>query len=904
MILLLLLVLWFPSLSSAATYYISPTGSNGNAGTSEAAPWLTFAYAIANSACGDSILLLDGTYGDGTSTGKISLNGRVCSQGLEFAFIAFNQRKAKIFDNGTSIAVNIVNSAYITIDGLLMRSTDNSGATGGTGRPFQATDSHHLILRNNVFSNPNRYGNTGATTLIRVTDALLEDNETYVFHRHCVTAIPGERIVVRRQYCNPRGGRISGGYNEAAGLGGADALFSMYPCKDCILENSIADGTTHRMYLNEENATFSGSILMSGAKVLGSICYKCDYGNGIFLSGRLLADINHTPQNITVRDVAMVDHASTANAIRSSDGINIAFDHLSILGTGVGLNGFVSDDSATGATGAALSFTVKNSIVTQMSNFGFRNSISGATWSGNYLTAYNNGTNFSPALPSNWGTTSTSDPDLGTCKLWTPDGSANKGTGENGSDRGATILYRYVNGVLTNIPLWDPTTGAFPYGEADADGLNRVSGQSLFDIHTRLNVHTGGCSFPAGYGTGGGGGGASTVVKGTTAASGLTTTATPLTWDHTITASQDRLLACVGLWHSGFNVGSVSGIDVSGQAMSLVKRQVSSPDAYRAVEMWELASPTNGLRTITVTLTGNISGALGRSMEFDATSGLNTATGASTAGTGTSLSVTALTNTNELVTDCTVSSKSVTFTHGTDQIGYDSLSHDTQSLRLEASTQNGSAGGVMSNSTGGAVLQAKVAVSLIAGTPDPSSGAVLTGTQYQIFNGFGHEDTVAQAAAKNTQARIGPEGFARIRGEIEASVAVTEPFTPALYCNKNGGAYAAVADTFGSNIFRYYGAGPESTDHPIPATGSGTIQKLNTGQFLGGVVLRDSTTAYVVPALSPGQRVELEAAVQFNGAANDVVNCRWYNSNGTALAYGANGTASILITPAGAVAGY
>lgn len=903
MMIFFLLILAFPSLAGATTYYLSPTGSNSNSGTTEAAPWLTFAYAIANSACGDNLLLLDGTYGDGTSTGKVNLNGRVCSPGLEFTIQAFNQRKAKIFDNGTSIAVNILNSAYIVIDGLLMRSTDNSGATGGTGRPFESRDSHHLTLRNNVFSNPNRYGNTGATTLIRVTDSLLEDNETYIFHRHCVTAIPGERIVVRRQYCNPRGGRISGGYNAAAGLGGADALFSMYPCKDCVLENSIADGTTHRMYLNEENATFAGSLLMSGAKVLGSICYKCDYGNGIYLSGRNVADTNHTPQNITISHVAMVDHGSGGNAIRNSDGINITVDHLSILGTGVGLNGFVADDSATGASGAALSFTVTNTIITHMSNLGFRNSISGATWSGNYLTAYSNGTNFSPALPSNWANTSTSDPDLGTCKLWTPDGSANKGTGSSGSDRGATILYRYVNGILTSIPLWDTTTGAFPYGEADADGLNRVSGESLFDIHTRLNVNTGGCSFPAGYGESGGGGGASTVVKGTTAASDLVTTATPLTWDHTISASQDHLLACVGLWHSGANVGSVSAIDVSGQAMSLVKRQVSSPDAYRAVEMWELASPTNGLRTVTVTLTGNISGALGRSMEFDDTSGLNTETGASTAGSASSLSVTALTNTNELVTDCTVSSKSVTFTHGTDQTGYDSLSHDTQSLRLEASTQNGSAGGVMSNATGGAVLQAKVAVSLIAGTPDPSTGAVLTGTQYQIFNGFGHEETVAQAAVKNTQARIGPEGFVRIRGEIEASVAVTEPFTPALYCD-DGLGYVPVADTFGSNIFRYYGAGPESSDNPIPATGSGTTQKLNTGQFLGGVVLRDTATAYVVPALSPGQRVELEAAVQFSGVAGDVASCRWYNSNGTALTYGANGTASILITPAGAVAGY
>ncbi|MBI5673452.1 MAG: hypothetical protein HZC50_09480, partial [Nitrospirae bacterium] len=57
-----------PTLS--ATYYISPTGSDANPGTL-AKPWLTFAYAIdpARATCGDTLLLTNGTYGDGTSTG-------------------------------------------------------------------------------------------------------------------------------------------------------------------------------------------------------------------------------------------------------------------------------------------------------------------------------------------------------------------------------------------------------------------------------------------------------------------------------------------------------------------------------------------------------------------------------------------------------------------------------------------------------------------------------------------------------------------------------------------------------------------------------------------------------------------------------------------------------------------
>lgn len=897
-----LVLLLAPVSVQATTYYLSPTGSNGNSGLSQAAPWLTFAHALTNTVCGDNLLLMDGTYGDGTSTGKLFIDARVCTAGTEFSVSALNQRKAKIFDNGQGYALRVRNSAYINLDGLYVRSQDNDylTTTAELGEVFFIETSHHINARGNLSRNPNRYGNNHTFVAYRSQDVLFEDNESYVFSRHCVSAGESERVVVRRQYCNPRGGKIPGGFSAGGmPIGSGDAVMSMYPCKDCVLENSIADGTESPMFLNEQNANFAFSVLQSGSKVLGSICYKCNAGNGVFPNGRNVADLNHTPQNSIIRDVAVIEYGSASSAIKCQDCVNATIDHVTVLGAG-GATGISSNDSTAGGTAAQNSIFLTNIIVSGVTGSGL--SITGHnTWSGDRITSNGNGTNFSPALPSNWTNTSTASPDLGTCKLWTPDGSANKGTGTGGSDRGATILYRYVDGILTTDPLWDLGTGEFPHGADDLDGTNSNSAISLKGFHARVNVNSGGCSFPSGFG--GSGGGSSTVVQGTTAESDLVTTATPLTWSHTIAASQDRLLVCVGLWDAAANVGSVSSIDVSGQAMTLVKRQVTTP-GYRAVEIWGLASPTSGTRTITATLTGTIVGALGRSMEFDATSGLNTAVSATTPGIGSALSVTAPTNTNELIADCTVSSKSVTFTHGADQTGHANLLHDTVSLLLAASTQDGAAGGVMSSTAGGSVYQAKVAVSLIAGTPDPSTGAVLTGTQYQIFNGFGDESTVGAAVAKNTQAQIRPEGFVRIRGEIEASVNTTAAFTPALYCSRNGGGYVPVMNTFNSNVFRYYGAGPTATNNPIPETGSGTLQKLSSGNYVGGAVLRDSTTSYVIPGLSPGQRVEMEAVVQFNGTASDVITCRWYNSNGTALAYGTNGTASILITQPGAIAGY
>lgn len=506
---LILLMVYLPVLpAQSEIYYISPTGSNTNPGTS-ARPWLTFSYAISPSraTCGDTLLLMDGTYGDGTGTGKISIS-LTCTSGSPLIIRAVNQRKAKIVDNGTGIAVQIVDAAYIVVDGLYATSTDNTAGLGtSNGRPFQIRRSNHVIFRNLLGKNPNRYANTHIFPTLNSQDILYEDLEGYVFHRHCATGWQSTNMVVRRLYCNPRGGRISGGFQDFNGLGSADSAFSMYPCKDCIIENIIADGTTHAMYLNEMNATFGGSTLMSGSKVLGSICYKCNYGNGIYMNSRNGTGLNYASQNITVRDVAMIDYDTpSGQGIRVSDGVNVLLDHITILSNpavGGTQHGITTDDRTKyGSTAAENSVTITNVAISGVEDLGIR--ISGFNaFSGSNIFVHNTTTPFTPSAGHpNWTKESTTAPGMGTCKLWVPAGAPGKGAGTGGSDIGATILYRYNNGVLSTTPLWDPRTGEFPHGAEDADGTNRVPGESLFDIHKRLNVNTNGCLFPKNYGNG------------------------------------------------------------------------------------------------------------------------------------------------------------------------------------------------------------------------------------------------------------------------------------------------------------------------------------------------------------------------------------------------------------------
>ena len=485
----ILLFLTYSPIAHAATYYIAPNGSDGAAGSSSA-PWKTFDRALGSSGawCGDTLVLLDGTYGDGTGTGKINLQGANCTPGNELTIKAQNSRQALIKDDAQSRAVDVVKSAYVIIDGLYARSTDKQGKTDGG--PFRIDRSHHVTIRNSIGVNPNRYANVPVYSALNSQDLLYEDNEAYLFHRHCVTGWESERVIVRRQYCNPRGGKIPNGFSAGGqAMGTGDAVFSMYPCSGCILESSIGEGP---MFLNEMNATYGENILLSGSKVLGSICLGCKAGNGIHLNPRKHPGLDHTPQNILIENVAIVDHKAESPAIRASNVVNLVVQNVTLSGAG-STTGISLDDVGEGAAANQLSATVRDTVAMKFNSTGFNQeagTYSSLTTSNLY--SYDNGT----AARGNWGNVSTSDPGLGSCKVFVPDGSPLKGKGANGTDTGANILCRYENGVLTQTQLWNWQTGQFPCG-AIVRGVNDIAGDSCADVHKRLNVNTNGCNLPA-----------------------------------------------------------------------------------------------------------------------------------------------------------------------------------------------------------------------------------------------------------------------------------------------------------------------------------------------------------------------------------------------------------------------
>lgn len=900
---IVLLLLGCGSVSHATTYYISPSGNNGNAGTSSGSPWGTFAYAInaARAWCGHTLVLMDGTYGDGTATGKISLNNLNCSSGSLFVITAANQRKSKIVDNGSGVAVFLQNSSYISIEDLYLRSTDNNGATtSGNGTPLRAVTVHHITVRGNLFRNPNRFANSHTATFLYSTDITMEDNESYVFHRHCVSAGASERMVVRRQYCNPRGGRIEGGFGTYGGaspqgpVGTAGTVFTMYPCKDCILENSIFDGETTGGGLIEMNANFDRSVSMSDAKILGNICYKCDFGNAVNPNSRNSSGLDRTPQNMVMRGNAIVDFASNSSAFKVEDCVNCEIDHTTILGVGsLQDNGIVTSDKSFGVPAAQNSITVTNTLAGNLGGNGF-NMNGFDTWTvDRTISSGNGGAPYLPATdpPSGSQTlsnTSTVAHNMGTCKVWVPSGAAGKGAGVGGSDIGANILYRYVNGILTSIPLWDPVTGSFPHGDTDADGTNAVAGQSAFDIHERLNVNRNGCPFPAGYGS----------TAPTTPSNVLTTDSTEGAHVMTIPPGTTALTVMVAVRHDGSNVAQVTGVTSSCGTQDVPGRIASwgTLAGDRSMRVFGLLNPTSGTCTLTPAFDDptRVSGWIMISRtDANVSAYANTSAGS---GLSSTPSGTVTAGPNDVILGFLATSKVPTLSAGPDQIFLADKLHATKVLRGALSEQSGSHGGNVTWVLGASVAWIEQNIVLVTTGGGGGSGSTFRINTFRIDGLLGQnaapEVTLGALAAENAPAKIGIGGSLRIRTNIIVEVAPSTETGFALYCKKNAGAFARITNVFGSNDVRLMGPG---SDANTPIDGQLTTQRF-TGPFNGGVVKRDDDAPGTLPSTPTNTNIETDHLLVTGNAAgnNDQFLCEIRRDDGSRL----SGPSDHTVTPA------
>lgn len=494
----------------AATYYVSPSGSDSASGTAPTSAWKTFPKAVSALRPGDTLILLDGTYtaancGGSCAQGFLNLRDKAGTAQAPITIKADHERQAYIAEDGTFAGVNLSGASYLILEGLRI----STQAKGRQSEPVYGVGVHHLTFRRLLVHDTDNRGNAHLIDLEEGNNILIEETELYDYHRHAIllggsgASSAVTDTVVRRVYCNSRPPQPMN-YPLPAGTtdnNAGDACIALYPASRVIIENTIAESTGH---LTEVNGVVESNN--SDNAVLGSI--TLDTGATVTPNARGYA-VADMPRNIRIAHTAAVG-ITNRWGYHGDQMVTGAFDFTGCLqctvtnatviaGWGHGVQ---ATDIAAWVSQYAQppSLDIRDTLVTRMTGTAFRN-VATPAFTVDHAAVAGNGADFSPPT-GRYTATRTGDPGMGTCLVYLPDTSPLKHAGTHGAALGADILYRYQDGTLTTVPLWDPTTGAFPCG-ATAAGVNDDLTRSCRGVHQRLNVNSNGCAFPAGYSSGG-----------------------------------------------------------------------------------------------------------------------------------------------------------------------------------------------------------------------------------------------------------------------------------------------------------------------------------------------------------------------------------------------------------------
>jgi hypothetical protein len=505
-----------PPVAKGTTYYISPAGSDANAGTTADRPWRTFGKVLNPSKplrAGDVVVLLDGTYTPDTT----GLPHIVCSEGgnapngtaeRPITISAANERKALLQSDGHTAGLTMEGCSWWNLQGLQAASRDATNAPQDGGYPFRFSKVDHVTLRRLLGSHNNRQENTHVFAVEDSTNVLLEECEAYFFHRHAFSIWRSRFVTIRRCYANSMLYGARGCCSSVDNRAYGDDAFSLYGTSDSIVENSISENQANGFQIhgigNDLDPSGNGG---RNNRILGSL----SFGDSLplLIGSRAGGGEYHNAKGNQIRDFVVANTSGSCIYVRGAAGTlveNATLYHSSNSG---GLFADSGDPELGGSCGSTnpegCSLTARNVLsLGHSKGYGFM--LSGFdNWLVEWSNATRNLVDYGSSEPPDDAaghiqhSTRVAAPEIGLdsgqCLLWIPEGSALKTAGKDGHDIGATIVNRYNDGVLTDRPLWDPVTGAFPCGAVVAginDGPIRCT-----NIHTRLNVNTNGCRLPA-----------------------------------------------------------------------------------------------------------------------------------------------------------------------------------------------------------------------------------------------------------------------------------------------------------------------------------------------------------------------------------------------------------------------
>ena len=449
-LMLLSLLFMMAGQSYAATYYVSPAGYDTAPGTSSA-PWATFAHAMGVLRPGDTLFLEDGIYNqslDITSSG---------TSGNTVTFAAVSDGKAIVSTTYPDSALVIENDvAYVEVDGITFRNSGpNIGdSTGSQTHGINIGYADHITLRR-IISNGSSGYNSMVISLNGTTNSLLEDCAASGQGRVVLNMLGCSNIVVRRCWLNWTGPDTGGGDTPN--------VVQVYDSNNVLLENNI--GTNFTSYNAQFFASWGHYNSISGNSFYANIGYNTNNtASGIFVDA---AECGYTVSGtIFSNNVAILNGsggvaAEEINADPNNGSVYTNNTFVSPNNTGGGLQTYyrpscpaqpgaianassnVFSDTLTGLNGN--SSAVNNTILAHDFN-DFYN-----VYSPLYDAAYISPPNFNSHEIQGDPNYAASTYGYG-AYLIAP--AVMKGQGQNGSDVGANVIYEYVNGTLTDTPLW------------------------------------------------------------------------------------------------------------------------------------------------------------------------------------------------------------------------------------------------------------------------------------------------------------------------------------------------------------------------------------------------------------------------------------------------------------------
>jgi hypothetical protein len=479
--------------------YISPGGDDAAAGTRDA-PWRSWNHALGQLRAGDTLVVLDGTYARSTGTGYFyadcmpggtSCGGQPCASGeagRPITVQAENERQPLIRWEPpmTRQPLTIQACAHWRLYGLRLEAADDSQVANFS--VLTVDHAQQVILSRLLVLGNNRYQNSQQIQITHSSDVLVHESELYGSHWGALVSWYSQRVTLRRNYVHGRGAAdIAGGRASYCDPATVDHGIAVWSSSDSVIENNVVEDACNGLLVTsttEDVASFTP--VGDRNRVLGNVGRASTWG--IRIRANCNGESPCTTDAAFVRDLEVTDNVvvTTQRGIHSEGAQdlrlrrNTSLDHAD-----VGLDFSVG----TGNGGLAADATIDSALaVSTRGDHGFRFA-AGITWDLSASNAF--GHLAEPYLPAASGALSTTiDPQLGACQVAIPASSPMKGAGAGGSDIGATVRLRYVDGVLTSQPLWDDSSGAFPCG-AVIPGVNDATSfpaSSCVTVHQRLAV--------------------------------------------------------------------------------------------------------------------------------------------------------------------------------------------------------------------------------------------------------------------------------------------------------------------------------------------------------------------------------------------------------------------------------